>query len=54
MLVPLRDDNPTSSFPVLTVSLIAANAIVFIWTAAISPRGLESFILAFTKARRRS
>ena len=29
MLLPLKDDNPTSSFPFVTIGLILANALVF-------------------------
>jgi membrane associated rhomboid family serine protease len=30
-LIPLKDNNPTRRFPVLTVAIIAINVIVFIW-----------------------
>ncbi len=40
MFIPLRDENPTSRLPVLTVLLIAANVAVFLLQAAV-PRGLE-------------
>jgi membrane associated rhomboid family serine protease len=36
MVIPLRDDNPTTRFPVLTVLLIAANLFVF---AFVQPHG---------------
>lgn len=32
MLIPIRDDNPTKSFPVVTTSIIAANVIVALLT----------------------
>jgi membrane associated rhomboid family serine protease len=31
-MIPLKDDNPTSRFPIFTVLLILANSIVFIYT----------------------
>lgn len=40
MFIPLRDENPTSRFPVVTVALIALNTAVFLFCAA-SPHGLE-------------
>ena len=39
MFLPLKDDNPTSRIPVLTLLLIAANVAVFIYQA-LSPQGL--------------
>ena len=46
MFIPLRDDNPTSRLPVVTVALIVLNAAVFLLQAA-APRGLESAALRF-------
>jgi membrane associated rhomboid family serine protease len=40
MFIPLRDENPTSRLPVVTVLLIAANVAVFLLQGA-SPHGLE-------------
>ncbi|HOW85819.1 MAG TPA: rhomboid family intramembrane serine protease [Candidatus Aminicenantes bacterium] len=41
MFLPLRDENPTSRFPAVTVALIALNAAVFIF-CAVSPGGLDA------------
>ena len=30
--MPYKDDNPSKSFPIVTISLIAVNVIVFIWS----------------------
>lgn len=46
MFLPLRDENPTRRVPVVTVLLIAANAVVFL-AAAFGPAGLEAAILRF-------
>ena len=46
MFLPLRDENPTRTFPVVTVSLIALNVIVFLWTA-LGPQGLDYYVLRF-------
>lgn len=44
-MIPLRDDNPTSSFPFVTLSLIALNALVYIFHLSLGPAGYEPFIL---------
>ena len=46
MFIPLRDENPTSRLPVVTVLLIAANAAVFL-LQAVAPGGLESAAVRF-------
>ena len=46
MFLPLRDETPTFRLPVWTLSLIAVNVAVFIFSAFSQP-GLESFILKY-------
>jgi rhomboid family protein len=46
MLLPLRDDNPTSRFPIVTIALIVLNTAVFLVLAA-APHGLELAALRF-------
>ncbi|MBN2264689.1 MAG: rhomboid family intramembrane serine protease, partial [Candidatus Aminicenantes bacterium] len=46
MFIPLRDDNPTSRLPIVTVALIAVNTVVFL-TQAVVPRGLEMAALRY-------
>jgi membrane associated rhomboid family serine protease len=46
MFLPLRDDNPTSRFPLVTIALIVLNSAVFLVLAA-APRGLELAALRF-------
>lgn len=46
MFIPLRDENPTSRLPVVTVLLIAANVAVFILQAA-APHGIELAAVRF-------
>ena len=46
MLFPLRDSNPTERFPFVTVGLIAANAIVFVYELMLGP-GLNSFVAGY-------
>ena len=43
-MIPLRDDNPTVLRPVVTVSLILANAAVFFYELSLDPRLLEALI----------
>src|SRR5215475_8978337 len=42
-MLPLKDNVPTRSFPVVTVGLIAANVLVYLWE--LSGLGLDSHIL---------
>jgi len=39
-MLPLRDDNPTRTFPAVTIALIAINVILFIYQASL-PAGLR-------------
>lgn len=48
MLIPIRDENPTRRFPIVTVSLIAINIIVFIYMIQLpSEAAFSSFISQF-------
>jgi membrane associated rhomboid family serine protease len=44
MFLPLRDENPTRRFPVVTVLLIAANVVIFAYQA-LSPATLPYYVL---------
>ncbi len=44
-MIPLRDDNPTVLWPIVVVTLIAANTAVFFYELSLEPRALETFIL---------
>jgi membrane associated rhomboid family serine protease len=44
MFIPLKDENPTSRFPVITVMFIAANIGIFLYQI-LSPQGLSYHIL---------
>ncbi len=46
-MIPLRDDNPTSSAPVLTISLIAINVMVFLYQLSLDPRGGQLLVYQF-------
>jgi membrane associated rhomboid family serine protease len=43
-LIPLRDHNPTVLWPIVTVCIIIANTVVFIYELSLEPRLLERFI----------
>jgi len=51
-MIPLRDLNPSKTAPVVTVALIAANALAFLWELSLGP-GLQPFVMqaAFVPAR---
>ena len=46
MFIPLKHENPTEKFSIITVSLIVINCLVFIYQA-LSPQGLEYYVLKF-------
>lgn len=43
MFIPLKDENPTSRFPVVTVIFIALNAVIFFFQL-VSPEGLQFYV----------
>src|SRR6266498_446236 len=45
-MLPIRDNVPTRGFPLLTVALIAANAVVWFWE--LGGRGLEYHVYAYS------
>lgn len=48
MLIPIRDENPTRRFPIVTVSLIAINVAVFVYMFLLpSEAELNDFIFRF-------
>ena len=44
-MFPLRDNAPTRKFPIVTVSLIVANVLVYLWE--VSGPGLERHVLEY-------
>lgn len=44
MFIPLKDENPTSRFPLVTILFIAVNVAVFLYQA-FSPEGLGHYVL---------
>jgi membrane associated rhomboid family serine protease len=46
MLIPFRDDNPTRTFPIIVVLLIAANVLVYVYQALLPEP--EEIIFVYT------
>ncbi len=46
-MFPLRDDNPTHIFPIVTLTLIAVNVLVFLYQASLMPRAAEMFVYKY-------
>ncbi len=46
-MIPLRDDNPTRIQPVLTIALVAACILVFLYQFFLSPRGGQLFVYQY-------
>jgi membrane associated rhomboid family serine protease len=46
-MIPLHDDNPTSLTPFVTLGLIAACALVFLWQVSLPPGAAERAVYAY-------
>ena len=46
-MIPLRDLNPTRTRPFITVGLIAANILVFLYQITLGVRAQNQFVLAY-------
>ena len=46
-MIPLRDRNPSGTFPFVTVSIILLNVLVFLFELSLGRRQLESFLFQF-------
>jgi membrane associated rhomboid family serine protease len=45
-MIPLKDINPTRSFPFVNLMLIVANVLVFLYQVTLSPHAAKAFLLA--------
>ena len=45
-MIPIKDDNPTRTFPFVNLLLIAINVVVFFYEATLPPRAAKAFLLA--------
>ena len=43
-MIPLKDDTPSSTYPYVTLTIVAVNVAVFLYEAVLGPLGLEIFI----------
>jgi membrane associated rhomboid family serine protease len=46
-MIPIRDDNPTSTRPVLTIACILANVLIFLYQVSLGPRQGQLFVYQF-------
>jgi membrane associated rhomboid family serine protease len=46
-MIPLKDENPTRSFPIVTITLIATNVAVYLYQLTLSPQELYYFIAGY-------
>ncbi len=46
-MIPLKDNVPTRSFPIITISLIVINILVFLWTWIQPSEHIENYVLKY-------
>jgi len=46
MLIPLKDNNPSRSYPVVNITLLFANVVVYLYQLALPPHDQQLFILS--------
>ena len=46
-MIPLHDDNPTTRFPYVTIGLIAASTLVFLWQQSLPPAAAQQAVYSF-------
>ena len=46
IVIPLRDDNPAAARPVITLAILFAVAVVFLWQQSLPPAGFEAAVYA--------
>lgn len=45
-MIPLKDDNPTRTFPLINYALILVNVLVFFYQVTLPPHAYKSFLIA--------
>ena len=45
-MIPLRDDNPTTILPLVTIAFIVLCSLVFLWQISLGGRGFEAAVLS--------
>ncbi|MGC1404702.1 MAG: rhomboid family intramembrane serine protease [Thermodesulfobacteriota bacterium] len=46
-MIPLKDDNPTRTFPLITITIIALNILVFFYQLSMPAEKLEDFLFQY-------
>jgi membrane associated rhomboid family serine protease len=46
-MIPLQDDNPTTRTPIVTVALIAACVLVYLWQMSLGPQAGQAAVYSF-------
>jgi membrane associated rhomboid family serine protease len=46
-MIPLKDDNPTQTFPLVTIIIIIINILVYVYQLTLSTEGLETFLFRY-------
>ncbi len=46
-MIPLHDDNPTTRFPYVTIGLIAACTLVFLWQQSLPPGAAQQVVYSY-------
>jgi membrane associated rhomboid family serine protease len=46
-MIPLKDDNPTQTFPFVTIGIIALNCLIFLYQLSLSPEGLQTLLFRY-------
>jgi membrane associated rhomboid family serine protease len=46
-MIPLRDDNPSSTLPIMTVAFIVACVLVFFWQIGLNERAMQAAVYAY-------
>jgi len=47
-MIPIKGENPTEHFPLITILLIALNVIIFIFQISIGPEGMKELVYKFS------
>ena len=46
-MIPIHDDNPTHRTPIVTVALIVACVLVYLWQVSLGPRAAAGVVYSF-------
>ena len=46
-MIPIKDDNPTSKKPIVTITMIVINCLVFLYELSLGSRGFSEFTFKY-------